>query len=159
RGPDLSRPREGLEAPPRRAPLDPGLAPRLRKPRTRLGLRLPRSRRRRLRRALQDTQRDPLRRSALGRVGGQRHGPRVGCCRGAAIRWQRRLRAVGSSVRRVDAALRSYDRRLPARDQVSVPVEAVLGYSLERRVVDVDETEPLRVAEAPLEVVEEAPDE
>src|SRR5262245_50788794 len=47
----------------------------------------------------------------------------------------------------------------PARDQVAVPVETVFRHALERRKVDVDDPEPLRIAERPLEVVEEAPDE
>jgi len=42
---------------------------------------------------------------------------------------------------------------------LAIPVEAVLGHPLERRIVDIDDPEALRVAEAPLEVVEEAPDE
>src|SRR4051794_3764562 len=53
----------------------------------------------------------------------------------------------------------SYDRKLPARDQVPIPVEAVLRHTLERRIVDVDDPEALRIAEAPFEVVEEAPHE
>src|SRR5262245_66301526 len=47
----------------------------------------------------------------------------------------------------------------PRRDEVAVPVEAVLGHALERRVVDVDDPEALRVPVRPLEVVEHAPDE
>src|SRR5581483_8332430 len=50
-------------------------------------------------------------------------------------------------------------RRAPAGDVVAIPVEAVLGHALERRVVDIDDAEPLRVTERPLEVVEQAPDE
>src|SRR5213076_12665 len=46
-----------------------------------------------------------------------------------------------------------------ARDEVAVPVEAVLRNALERRVVDVDDPEALRVPVRPLEVVEQAPDE
>src|SRR5580765_3609861 len=45
------------------------------------------------------------------------------------------------------------------RDEVAVPVEAVLWNTLERRIVDVDDAEPLRIAMRPLEVVEQAPDE
>src|SRR5919197_159958 len=50
-------------------------------------------------------------------------------------------------------------RSAPARDEVAVPVEAVLRHAVERRVVDVDDPEPLRVPVRPLEVVEQAPDE
>src|SRR5919201_2625739 len=50
-------------------------------------------------------------------------------------------------------------RAAPARDEVAKPVEAVLRYALERRIIDVDDPESLREAVRPLEVVEEAPDE
>src|SRR5919204_2533107 len=50
-------------------------------------------------------------------------------------------------------------RAAPARDEVAVPVVAVFRYALERRIVDVDDPESLRVAVRPLEVVEKAPDE
>src|SRR6266487_3810573 len=49
-------------------------------------------------------------------------------------------------------------RSLP-RDEVSVPVEALLGHPLERREVDVHHAEALPVAPPPLEVVEQRPDE
>src|SRR5512133_922757 len=49
--------------------------------------------------------------------------------------------------------------RRPAADEVPIPVEAVLRHALQRRVVDIDDPEPLRVAERPLEVVEQAPHE
>src|SRR4029077_5803952 len=57
-----------------------------------------------------------------------------------------------------------YDRRRlrrgrPGRNQGAGPVEAVLRHALEGRKVDVHDPEPLRVAEPPLEVVEQAPDE
>src|SRR6478609_1281984 len=45
-----------------------------------------------------------------------------------------------------------------ARDVVAIPVEAVLRHALERRIVDVDDPEPLRVPVRPLEVVEQTPD-
>src|SRR5437870_4155324 len=54
---------------------------------------------------------------------------------------------------------RILDLSVSRGDEVAVPVEAVLGHSLERRVVDVDDPEPLRVTVRPLEVVEQAPDE
>src|SRR5262245_65898572 len=47
----------------------------------------------------------------------------------------------------------------PRRDEIAVPVEAVLGHALERRVVDVDDPEPLRVSMRPLEVVQQTPHE
>src|SRR4051795_6146468 len=50
-------------------------------------------------------------------------------------------------------------RAAHARDEVAVPVEAVLGHALERRIVDVDDPEALREALGPLEVVQQAPDE
>src|SRR6266545_815159 len=50
-------------------------------------------------------------------------------------------------------------RARPARDEVAIPIEAVFGHSLERRIVDVDDPEPFRVTVRPLEVVEQAPDE
>src|SRR5690242_7222276 len=46
-----------------------------------------------------------------------------------------------------------------AGDAVAIPVEAVLRHALERRVVDVDDPEPPRVAACPFEVVEQAPNE
>ena len=49
RRPHLPRPRQGLDQAPRRPPLDPRRAPELRRRGARLGLRLPRPRRRRLR--------------------------------------------------------------------------------------------------------------
>src|SRR6266513_1355347 len=45
------------------------------------------------------------------------------------------------------------------RDEVAVPVEAPLRDALERGVVDVDDAEAFPVAPAPLEVVEQRPDE
>src|SRR5438034_3488259 len=90
-----------------RPPLDPRLAPPLRRPRPRLGPRLARARRRRLRRALPRPERDRLHGPALGRVGGQQHGPRMGRRRGRWLRPPRRLRAVGGRVRRSDAAQRA----------------------------------------------------
>src|SRR5580698_8128478 len=46
-----------------------------------------------------------------------------------------------------------------ARDDAAVGVVAVLGRSLRGRVVDVDQAEPVGVARAPLEVVQQAPGE
>src|SRR6266542_4905304 len=54
--------------------------------------------------------------------------------------------------------LRSAPRAL-LRDEVAVPVEALLRHPLERREVDVDHAEALPVAPRPLEVVEQRPDE
>src|SRR5690242_11474794 len=51
---------------------------------------------------------------------------------------------------------RGLRRAAPARQQVAIPVEAVLRDALERREVDVHDPESLRVAERPLEVVEQA---
>src|SRR5262245_36202860 len=70
---------------------------------------------------------------------------------GSGDPFERSVRAIGG--RPVPA------RAVAARDQVAVPVEALLGHALERRVVDVDDPEALRVAEPPLEVVEQRPDE
>ena len=44
-------------------------------------------------------------------------------------------------------------------DEVAVPVVARLGHPFERLEVDLDDAEPARVAERPLEVVEQRPDE
>ena len=102
--PHLPRARQGREAPSRRAPLDPRLASPLRRSRPRLGLRLARARRRRLRGALPDAERDRLRRPAVGRVGRQRHGSRA---------WRRRGRAPSS------AGARSRRRPSPSTTQCS----------------------------------------
>src|SRR6266487_799772 len=45
------------------------------------------------------------------------------------------------------------------RDEVAVPVEALLRHPLERWEVDVDHAEAFPVAPRPLEVVEQRPDE
>ena len=58
----------------------------LRPARPRLGVRLPRPRRRRLRGAAARAQPDRLRRAAVDRVGGRRHGPRVRRARRARVR-------------------------------------------------------------------------
>src|SRR6266540_6014931 len=49
-------------------------------------------------------------------------------------------------------------RSLP-RDEVAVPVEALLRHPLERREVDIDHAEAFPVAPRPLEIVEQRPDE
>src|SRR5581483_4880946 len=105
RRPDLPRAREGLEAPARRPPVDPRLAPRVRPRAARLGLRLARTRRRRLRAAVPRAQPHRLHRAALDRVGGLGDGPRVRRARGARLRPRSRLRVLGGRVRRGDAAL------------------------------------------------------
>ena len=86
RRPDLPRARQGLEGAHRRPPVDPRLAPQLRRGRARLGLRLARPRRRRLRGALPRAQPDRLRRAAVDRVGGLGNGPRVGRAGCARVR-------------------------------------------------------------------------
>ena len=63
----------------------------------------PGPRRRRLRGADPGAQPDRLRRAALDRVGGQRHGSRLGRRRRARLRAPDRLRAVRGRVRRGDA--------------------------------------------------------
>src|SRR5438874_13466672 len=60
----------------------------------------------------------------------------------------------GSLCRRFGPAARPL-----LRDEVPVPVEAPLRHPLERRVIDVDDAEALPVPPAPLEVVEQRPDE
>ena len=70
RRPDLPRARQGLEGAHRRPPVDPRLAPELRRGRARLGLRLARPRRRRVRGALPRAQPHRVRGAAVDRVGG-----------------------------------------------------------------------------------------
>ena len=77
RRPHLPRARQGLEEAARRSPVDPRLAPELRRRGTRLGLCVAGSRRRRLRSAIPGTQPDRLHRPALHRVGGLGDGSRV----------------------------------------------------------------------------------
>ena len=89
---------------PRRAELDPRRSPQLRRAAARLGLRLARPRRRRLRDVLPGAQPDRLHGAALDRVGGLRHGSRVGGTGLARVRAPHRLRAVRCRVRRGDAA-------------------------------------------------------
>ena len=103
RRPDLPRPRQGLAPLPRRAQLDPRRSPQLRRAAARLGLRLARPRRRRLRDVLPGAEPDRLHGAALDRVGGLRHGPRVGGAGRARVR-----RAAPTSRRRdvaFDAAM------------------------------------------------------
>ena len=99
-GEDLPRARQGLEAPARRPLLDPRRAPRLRPARARVGLRLPRPRRRRLRGDVPCFEPRRLHGSALDRVGGLRDGPRLGRARRARVRAAHGLRAVLRRVRR-----------------------------------------------------------
>src|SRR5207248_290143 len=80
------------------------LAPELRRGGARLGLRLARPRRRRLRAALPRAQPDRLRRPALDRMGGLGDGPRVRGAGRARVRAAHRLRAVVARLRRGDAA-------------------------------------------------------
>ena len=94
RRPHLPRARQGLDQAPRRALVDPRRAPELRRGRPRLGLRLPRPRRRRLRGAVPRAEPDRLPGPALDRVGGLRHGPRLGRAGRA------RVRARGPTSRR-----------------------------------------------------------
>ena len=118
RRPHLPRPRQGLQAPARRALLDPRRPRRLRQPRPRLGLRLPRPRRRRLRGDVPRAQPGRLPGPALDRVGGRRDGPRLGraatrsrSCAGATSR-RPRSRSTGRSRRRTRRGRR---RRRPSR--------------------------------------------
>ena len=115
--PDLPRPRQGLEEAARRTALDPRLAPQLRRGGARLGLRLARPRRRRLRGLLPGAEPDRLPGAALDRVGGQRHGPRLGRAGRARVRPQDGLLALGDRVRRGDAegGRRERRRRVPQR--------------------------------------------
>ena len=87
---DLPRPHQGLDPPARRPQLDPRRPPRLRPARPRLGLRLARPRRRRLRVDDPGAQPDRLRRAALDRVGGLGDGPRLGRAGRARVRAARR---------------------------------------------------------------------
>ena len=73
--------------------LDPRRPPRLRPAGARLGLRLPRARRRRLRGDDPRAQPDRLRRPAVDRVGGLGHGPRLGRAGRAGLRAADGLRA------------------------------------------------------------------
>ena len=75
---DLPRARQGLQAAARRPLVDPRRPPRLRRAGARLGLRLARARRRRLRGDVPRAQPRRLRRPAVDRVGGLGHGPRLG---------------------------------------------------------------------------------
>ena len=84
-------------AAPGRPPLDPRLAPELRRRGPRLGLRLARPRRRRLRRLLPGAEPDRIHRAALGRVGGLGHGSRVRGAGRARLRAAHRLPRVGAS--------------------------------------------------------------
>ena len=77
--------------------LDPRRAPQLRRARPRLGLRLARPRRRRLRGDDPRAQPDRLRGPALDRVGGLRHGPRLGRAGRAGVRAPHGLRPVRRS--------------------------------------------------------------
>ena len=103
RRPHLPRPRQGLAQDARRAPVDPRRPPELRRAGARLGLRLARPRRRRLRVAAARAEPHRLRRAAVDRVGGCRHGPRVGRAGRAGVRAPQRLRALVVRVRRGDA--------------------------------------------------------
>ena len=100
RRPHLPRAHQGLQAPARRPHLDPRRAPRLRPAGPRLGLRLARARRRRLRGDDPRAQPDRLRRPAVDRVGGLRDGPRLGRARRARVRAPHRLRPVLGRLRR-----------------------------------------------------------
>ena len=87
--------------------------------RARLGLRLPRPRRRRLRGDVPGAQPDRLRGAAVDRVGGLGHGPRLGRARRAGVRAPHRLRALRAwpstrrSPRRPDVE-RIHDMARPA---------------------------------------------
>src|SRR5206468_1050979 len=109
RRPDLPRPRQGLEAAARRPPLDPRLAPELRRGGARLGLRLAGARRRRLRGARPHAQPHRLRRAAVDRVGGLGDGSRVRRAGRDRLRAPRRLRAERGRLRRGDAAMSDGD--------------------------------------------------
>ena len=100
RAEDLPRAHQGLRAPARRAHVDPRRPPRLRPARPRLGLRLARPRRRRLRVDDPGAQPGRLRRPAVDRVGGLRHGSRLGRARRARVRAPHRLRALVGRLRR-----------------------------------------------------------
>ena len=137
RRPHPPRARQGLQAPARRALLDPRRAPELRRARPRLGLRLARARRRRLRGDVPRAEPDRLRGSALDRVGGLRHGPRLGRAGRARVRAPDGLLAVRRSPstprsrRRPDERGRIRDdgqgRRRRARSQ---PIGVgMLGYA------------------------------
>ena len=78
----------------------PRLAPQLRRPAARLGLRLARPRRRRVRGDLPRAQPDRLPGAALDRVGRLGHGPRVGRARSAGVRPPHRFRALHRGLRR-----------------------------------------------------------
>ena len=97
---DLPRAHQGLRPPARRPVVDPRRPPRLRPARPRLGLRLARARRRRLR--VDDPRAQPgrLRGSAVHRVGGLGDGPRLGRARRARLRPPHRLRPVCRGLRR-----------------------------------------------------------
>ena len=111
RRPDLPRPRQGLAALPRRPQLDPRRPPELRRAAARLGLRLARPRRRRLRGVLPGAEPDRLRGAALDRVGGLGHGPRLGRAGRARVRAPHRLRAVATSPSTRRCSARGPDRR------------------------------------------------
>ena len=83
--------------------------------------------------------------------------------RPGAARGGRRAGAGRRDARRQPTPLLHTVRRraAPRRSRIvgAVPLEAVLRHPFERRIVDVDEAEPLGVALRPLEVVEQRPDE
>src|SRR6266516_7519708 len=68
------------------------------------------------------------------------------------------FRATRGSVVPLGRRLGSACRAL-LRDEVAVPVEALLRHPLERREVDIDHAEAFPVAPRPLEIVEQRPDE
>ena len=95
---DLPRPRQGREEAAHRPALAVGVAPQLRRGRARLGLRLARARRRRLRGAHPLVESDRLRRAALDRVGGFGNGSGVGGAGRARVRPEDGLRSLGSGL-------------------------------------------------------------